>query len=130
MHPYMVECGDRIVETAWGPSMEVWMQSPSLPPACKALVPWLLGRGAIDVVAVIIGAAWLSRKRTQIRQRFGIEGSWCKDFCLFCWCNACALAQEYRTLVHNNVDDGTWQGPGRGFESGGEMKPPLQQSMV
>lgn len=36
--------------------------------------------------------------RTQIRKKYDIEGSECKDCCISCFCECCALVQEKRQL--------------------------------
>ncbi|KAF4551661.1 Hypothetical protein D9617_12g035490 [Elsinoe fawcettii] len=41
------------------------------------------------------GCGWVLQmlKRTEHRERFGIEGSGLKDCCATCWCSPCTLAQ-------------------------------------
>lgn len=75
---------------------------------------WVLG---------ILGVLYASRVRAQIRTRFGIKGSYLGDFCAWFWCSSCALCQETRTLMHNNVTEGAWLGPtcltsGKGASAG------------
>lgn len=64
---------------------------------CEPLVPWYLGRYLADGIAAVAGAAYLARRRTLIRQRFGIAGSRFRDFCMFFWCHCCALCQVRAT---------------------------------
>jgi len=63
------------------------------------------------VITAALGVAYAAKRRTQMREKFGIAGSPTGD--LFSWlcCTACALCQESRTLSHNNVDEGEWVGP-------------------
>lgn len=56
-------------------------------------------------------ALYAGYRRHQMRKRFLIEGSECGDYVTWLCCPTCALAQETRTLAHNNVDDGVWLGP-------------------
>lgn len=50
-------------------------------------------------------------RRTALRERFGIEGTRAQDCALWTFCAPCSLAQETRTLMHNNVAEGLWHGP-------------------
>ncbi|CAN1319174.1 Protein PLANT CADMIUM RESISTANCE 10 [Linum perenne] len=63
--------------------------------------------------AVLIGI-YLGFFRTQIKEKFNIRGSESAlDDCFYhLFCPLCALSQEARTLEMNNVQDGTWHGPG------------------
>ncbi|KAL6845866.1 hypothetical protein ACP4OV_024441 [Aristida adscensionis] len=36
--------------------------------------------------------------RSKLRTRYGLEVEPCNDFCVHCWCETCALCQEYREL--------------------------------
>ncbi|KAL0037876.1 hypothetical protein WJX79_003353 [Trebouxia sp. C0005] len=60
------------------------------------------------VLLAIVGIVYAARRRTQIRERFGIAGSRMGDFCAWCWCAPCALCQETRTIWSNSVFDGVW----------------------
>ncbi|KAL0052064.1 hypothetical protein WJX82_007301 [Trebouxia sp. C0006] len=72
----------------------------------------LQGISFVPLVLVgLIGTVYATYRRTQIRKKFGIAGSELGDFCQWCWCPACALCQETRTLWHNNVTEGVWLGP-------------------
>jgi Cys-rich protein (TIGR01571 family) len=65
----------------------------------------------IAIPAYIILVVIASKRRGHIREKFGIPGSSCGDCCTWFWCSSCALAQETRTLMHNNVFGGHWLGP-------------------
>lgn len=65
----------------------------------------------IVIVLACIGAVYAARRRTEIRKKFGIAGTYMGDICTWIWCPGPALCQEARTLWHNNVHDGVWFGP-------------------
>ncbi|CAN0852658.1 Protein PLANT CADMIUM RESISTANCE 10 [Linum grandiflorum] len=79
--------------------------------------------------AVLIGI-YLGFFRTQIKEKFNIRGSESSlDDCFYhLLCPLCALSQEARTLEMNNVQDGTWHGPGDtlclGNHSYSQLHPP------
>jgi hypothetical protein len=56
-------------------------------------------------------AMFFARRRTALRERFGIEGSPRADTLLYMFCGPCAIAQETRTLMHEQVHEGVWYGP-------------------
>lgn len=63
-------------------------------------------------MAVFVYAAYYGAlRRKMIREKFGIEGTFKHDFLLWLCCAPCALTQETRTLMHNNVEEGLWHGP-------------------
>jgi Cys-rich protein (TIGR01571 family) len=63
-------------------------------------------------VAVAIGSlffvVYAATRRTQMREKFGIEGNKFLDCIAWLMCPFCALAQESRTLSHHQVEDGEW----------------------
>eukprot|EP00736_Rhodelphis_marinus_P013342 Rmarinus@m.9746 len=55
--------------------------------------------GLTNLVVFVIGvafAAYLAQYRGRLRQKFGIQGSGFKDFCIMFWCGCCAVIQEAR----------------------------------
>ncbi|GMH45415.1 hypothetical protein BSKO_13372 [Bryopsis sp. KO-2023] len=44
--------------------------------------------------------------RMRIRQEYNIQGHWIKDVLLWIWCQPCALAQETRTLMKYQLEEG------------------------
>ena len=49
--------------------------------------------------------------RAKMRQQYSLEDSACGDCCLHCWCESCALCQEYRELKFRGFDMVIgWQG--------------------
>jgi Cys-rich protein (TIGR01571 family) len=60
---------------------------------CNPLIPWVIGRYIADLAAFIVGVAYLARRRTLLRRKFGIAGSSFRDFCLYFWCPKCAICQ-------------------------------------
>jgi hypothetical protein len=69
---------------------------------------------ALLVAASLYAAHYTAVRRTALRERFGIPGSFAHDFALWLFCPTAALAQETRTLMHNNVEEGLWLGPSLG----------------
>jgi Cys-rich protein (TIGR01571 family) len=67
---------------------------------------WLLA-----VPGYLLLVVWAARRRTAMRGAFGIPGSCGGDCCAWLCCGVCALAQETRTLMHNNCYAGQWLGP-------------------
>eukprot|EP00803_Ostreobium_quekettii_P009072 evm.model.scf_175.6 EVM.evm.TU.scf_175.6 scf_175:125850-128317(-) len=71
---------------------------------------------AICFVPLVTVGAW---SRVHTRRKFSIEGPGCffqktavfEDVLAWTFCACCALCQETRTLVHNNVKRGVWHGP-------------------
>ena len=41
------------------------------------------------------GAIGAAINRSRIRQVYNIPGSFCTDYCIWCWCGSCAACQEY-----------------------------------
>lgn len=82
-----------------------------LPHECEArLLPASLALIALALALFITLALYLARRRTALRERFGLEGSVRGDRCLYFFCTPCALAQETRTLMHEQVHEGVWYG--------------------
>lgn len=76
----------------------------------KKAAPWMLVTASASL-AVLSYAIWFAARRRQlIRERFGIEGSLPKDCALWTFCSVCALSQETRTLMHEQVHHGVWHG--------------------
>ncbi|GMH23333.1 hypothetical protein Nepgr_025176 [Nepenthes gracilis] len=49
--------------------------------------------------------------RSKIKNQYGIPASCCGDSCIHCWCECCALTQEYRELQHRGFEPSLgWQG--------------------
>lgn len=83
-----------------------------LPDECQArIAPAFLALAALILAMCVSLALVLARRRTAMREQFGIEGSAKKDCLLYFFCTPCALAQETRTLMHENVHEGVWYGP-------------------
>lgn len=127
MGNYEVQCAQQILLEE--NQNRLWMQA-ELPAVCNPLIPWVIGRYIADLAAFIVGVAYLARRRTLLRRKFGIAGSSFRDFCLYFWCPKCAICQEYRTMVHNNVHDGVWHGKVIEAPNGAMYKAPVDQAMV
>lgn len=78
-----------------------WMACHDLLVATAALV-------AILVLCIGMVVA-MATSRTEIRNRFGIPGTFSNDLALWIFCAPCALAQETRTLMAANVVEGMWE---------------------
>lgn len=111
--------------TAGKDIMELWNAN-EFPKVCFTVGVWATARGLVDFTAFLLGVYFLARRRSQLREKFGIAGSLFKDFCLYCWCLQCAICQEYRTMLHNNVRGGVWHGP----PEAATYKAPAAQEMV
>lgn len=84
---------------------------PVLPKECiPRIAPAYIVFSAVIIAAAISLAMFFARRRTAIRERFGIEGSAKEDIALSLCCAPCALAQETRTLMHEQVHEGVWYG--------------------
>ncbi|XP_031271751.1 protein PLANT CADMIUM RESISTANCE 2-like [Pistacia vera] len=42
--------------------------------------------------------------RHKMREQYNLEGSNCGDFCMSCFCEYCAICQEYRELKNRGFD--------------------------
>lgn len=60
---------------------------------CFKVGVWAIATGVVDVAAFILGVYFLAKRRSMLREKFGIAGSQFKDFCLYCWCLQCAICQ-------------------------------------
>uniref|UniRef100_A0A0D9ZFA4 Uncharacterized protein n=1 Tax=Oryza glumipatula TaxID=40148 RepID=A0A0D9ZFA4_9ORYZ len=63
--------------------------------------------GALYVfLAVITGFQWIytCTYRGKMRAQYGLSGEPCGDCCIHCWCEPCALIQEYRELAARGYD--------------------------
>lgn len=86
------------------------MSPPPMTPECHQAMAAMGATYSLMVLLAVVGIAYAARRRTQIREKFGIAGSRMGDFCAWCWCAPCALCQETRTIWSNNVCDGAWNG--------------------
>jgi len=86
-------------------------EPPEIPEECLArLTPAFIAVAAISIALFICIALFFARRRSAIRARFGIEGSVKEDQLLYVFCAPCALTQETRTLMHEQVHEGVWYG--------------------
>jgi len=84
---------------------------PHLTEECAARVgPGMTIVFALGLALVISFLLFLARRRTALRAKFNIQGTACEDKALYLLCTPCALAQETRTLMHENVHQGVWYG--------------------
>lgn len=84
---------------------------PEIPQEClPRLAPAFILLVAAVIAAIVCVTLFLARRRTAMRERFGIAGSVKEDTLLYLCCAPCALAQETRTLMHEQVHDGVWYG--------------------
>ncbi|GAX80538.1 hypothetical protein CEUSTIGMA_g7976.t1 [Chlamydomonas eustigma] len=84
---------------------------PEIPEECLArLTPAFIAVAAASIALFICVALFFARRRSAIRERFGIEGSTKEDQLLYVFCAPCALTQETRTLMHEQVHEGVWYG--------------------
>lgn len=91
---------------------------------CEKAFKSLGGVAAVSMLAAwLLMAKYASGRRSQIRAQFGIEGSRRADFLVWLFCGVCALAQETRTIMHNNVSYGVWRGEDTDPE---KLQPPPQ----
>lgn len=83
-----------------------------LPAECRDnVIGGLAGLSVLAVAVVVTAIVYAARRRQQIREQFGIEGSFKCDLLSWMFCSVCALAQETRTLMVNQVHEGVWYGP-------------------
>jgi Cys-rich protein (TIGR01571 family) len=54
------------------------------------VVPLLLG---------CLGPIGAAINRARVRNAYGIEGTFCADFCIHLWCAPCSVCQEYRQAL-------------------------------
>lgn len=72
-------------------------------------------RGFQPVQVIMHLACWCfllyaGLRRIQMRRRYGLPGDDMRDYISWLCCAPCSVAQETRTLLHNNVSDGVWRG--------------------
>jgi Cys-rich protein (TIGR01571 family) len=86
-------------------------EGPGIPQECVARVaPAYLVLAGVAITLIIYVSLFFARRRTALRERFGIEGTTTNDQLLYVCCGPCALAQETRTLMHEQVHEGVWYG--------------------
>jgi Cys-rich protein (TIGR01571 family) len=66
-------------------------------PACLTWAAWGLLSGSYGLGAVHL------KTRTAIRNKYGIAGSCCDDYCTVFWCESCAIAQEMAQMAQSNA---------------------------
>lgn len=119
----------------WGPRHH-WHHQPHMGMMIdqECLVRASPGLMAIVALALALFAFFVNfaaRRRQALRERFGIEGTFTKDLALWAFCMPCALSQETRTLMHENVHEGIWHGPhGSTSVTGVPVMAPAKQCMV
>lgn len=87
-------------------------EHPELTDECMARVaPVFVLVVAVALTALGTFVYMAAKRRQMIRERYGIEGTFKNDVLLWTCCGPCALAQETRTLMHENVHGGLWHGP-------------------
>ncbi|KAL5727338.1 hypothetical protein ACHQM5_000548 [Ranunculus cassubicifolius] len=63
--------------------------------------------------------------RTKLRNLYSLKEGSCGDCCLHCWCDYCAICQEYRELKMRGVDPSIgWQGNVQKWNQDGMEMPP------
>lgn len=75
------------------------------------LTPWTALLVAFAVACIVYASYFAALRRKNMRERFGIEGTFRSDWLLWFMCAPCAVIQETRTLMHNHVEEGLWHGP-------------------
>lgn len=83
---------------------------PHMTPECQQALFLMNGMFFLAVVLAFVGVLYAARRRTQMREKFGIAGTQMSDLCSWLWCPLCSLCQETRTLWSNNVHEGVWYG--------------------
>jgi Cys-rich protein (TIGR01571 family) len=53
------------------------------------------------LLCVILGCIGAGLNRTQIREAYGIDGTYLGDCCTHCFCSPCAICQEYRQTLRD-----------------------------
>jgi Cys-rich protein (TIGR01571 family) len=102
-----------------------------IPQECMArLAPAYLALAAVAITAIVMTATYFGRRRTAMRERFNIEGSSREDCLLYAFCTPCALAQETRTFMHEQVHEGVWYGALPGVHAPIALGVPQAQKMV
>jgi Cys-rich protein (TIGR01571 family) len=75
------------------------------------IAPWASITIAVGLAVFVYGTYFAALRRQMLRERFGIEGRFSRDWLLWAFCGPCALTQETRTLMYNHVEEGLWHGP-------------------
>lgn len=75
------------------------------------LTPWAALLVAFAVACIVYASYFAAMRRKNMREKFGIESTFCSDWLLWLMCAPCAVTQETRTLMHNHVEEGLWHGP-------------------
>lgn len=96
---------------------------------CQQAIMTMNGLFALTVLLALIGVVYAARRRTQMRETFGIAGTHMSDFCSWLWCPVCSLCQETRTLWSNNVHEGVWYGPTQLVATDPVMEAPTVKQM-
>nr|BAE53693.1 CW80Cd404 protein [Chlamydomonas sp. W80] len=82
-----------------------------IPRECVARVaPAYVAITGVFLALAVYMTLFFARRRTALRERYGIAGTAREDCLLYAFCTPCALAQETRTLIHEQVHDGIWYG--------------------
>ena len=84
----------------------------------------------LAVVLAFVGVLYAGRRRTQMREKFGIAGTRLSDLCSWLWCPLCSLCQETRTLWSNNVHEGVWYGRTQLVAAEPVMEAPMVKQMT
>ena len=86
------------------------------------------------LLAQIYSSCWYTcTYRSKLRNQFSIPGDQCEDFCIHCWCQPCALCQEYRELKNRGLDPSKgWAtiADQRNMQDGISMAPAVPSSMT
>jgi Cys-rich protein (TIGR01571 family) len=72
--------------------------------------PAVIAIAALGLTLFVYVTLFFARRRTALRETFGIDGTPKEDCLLYAFCAPCALAQETRTLMHEQVHGGVWYG--------------------
>nr|UYD62623.1 plant cadmium resistance 3 [Sedum plumbizincicola] len=68
--------------------------------------------------------------RSKMRRQYHLQDNSCGDFCLHCWCESCALCQEYRELKNRGFDMALgWQENQARMSQGVQMAPTAPHGM-
>lgn len=105
-------------------------EHPGLPQEClQRIIPAYLALFALAISAAICLMLYAARRRTALRERFGIKGCKGEDIALYLCCAPCAIAQETRTLMHEQVHQGVWYGALPGVQAPPALAAPACQKM-
>lgn len=76
--------------------------SPEMQQCFAAVFPAAVACAIISTVGIAAVIYMASRRRTAIRERYGIDGTPMGDLCLWTWCAPCALAQVRPVLSEDS----------------------------